>query len=133
MRLAGRRSRPSEAEPLLLSAARRFSLLFAGVAVVTVGVSAVLGAAAGASFDRAVSLGFYLVGSFLAVAGFFVGNRGPIRRSDSTGASSFGSRIVRVATPEEREETINSSALFVVLGIVFVVLGVFVDSRYRLV
>lgn len=118
---------------MLQSAARRFFLLFAGVAVVTVGMSLVLGAAAGASLDRAVSLGFYLVGSFLLVAGFFVGNRGPIRRSDSTGASSFGSKIVRAATPQEREETINSSAIFVVLGIVLVVLGVLVDSRYRLI
>jgi hypothetical protein len=118
---------------MLQSAARRFFLLFAGVAAVTAGVSLVLGLAVGVSVDRAVSVGLYLVGSFMLVAGFFVGNRGPIRRSDSTGASSFGSKIVRVATPQEREETINSSAVFVVLGIVLVVLGVLVDGRYRLV
>jgi hypothetical protein len=118
---------------MLLSAARRFFLLLAGVAVVTVGVSLAVGAVAGTSVDRAVSIGFYLVGSFLLVAGFFIGNRGPVRLKDPTGASYFGSRIMRPATHEEREETINSSAVFVVLGIVFVVLGVFVDSRYRLV
>lgn len=118
---------------MLLAAARRFFLLLAGVAVVTVGVSLVLGAATGASVDRAVSLGLSLVGSFLLVAGFFVGNRGPVRLKESTAASFFGSRIVRLATHEEREETINSSALLVVLGIVFVVIGVVVDSRYRLV
>ena len=118
---------------MLLAAARRFFLLFAGIAVVTVGVSLVLGAAAGASVDRAVSLGLYVVGSFLLVAGFFVGNRGPVRLKDPTGASFFGARIVRPATHEERGETINTSAIFVVLGVVFVVLGVVVDSRYRLV
>lgn len=117
---------------MLLSAARRFLLLLAGVAVVTVGVSLAVGAAAGAPVDRAVSLGFYLAGSFLLVAGFFVGNRGPVRLKDSTGSSFFGSRIVRSATHQEREEAINNSAIFVVLGVVLIVLGVLVDSRYRL-
>ena len=33
----------------------------------------------GASLSRALSLGFYAVGAFLLVAGFFMGNRGPVR------------------------------------------------------
>jgi hypothetical protein len=118
---------------MLLAAARRFVLLFAGIAVTTVAGSLVLGAVAGVSADRSVSLGFYLVGSFFLVVGFLVGNRGPLRRDGPVGVSLFGSRIVRTLTHDEREETINASAVVVVIGIVLVVLGVVVDSRYRLV
>ena len=54
------------------------------------------------SVSRAVSVGFYMVGSFLTIAGFFVGNRGPVRLKRDVGVPLFGSRIVRWATPEER-------------------------------
>ena len=36
---------------------------------------------------------------------------------------------MRWATPAEREETINSSAVFVTIGFVLLLLGVLVDSR----
>ena len=42
-------------------------------------VAAVLGLVVGSSLARSVSLGFYAVGSFLVIVGFFIGNRGPIR------------------------------------------------------
>jgi hypothetical protein len=85
------------------------------------------------SVSRAVSVGFYLVGSFLMVAGFFVGNRGPVRLKKDVGVPLFGSRIVRWATPEEREESIHTSAVYVVLGFALIFLGVLADTRYSLV
>jgi len=85
------------------------------------------------SVTRAVSVGFYLMGSFLTIAGFFVGNRGPVRLKQDVGVPLFGSRIVRWATPEEREESINTSAIYVVLGFALIFLGVLADTRYSLV
>lgn len=85
------------------------------------------------SLSRAVSVGFYLVGSFLTIAGFFVGNRGPVRLKRDVGVPLFGSRVVRWATPEEREESINTSAIYVVLGFALIFLGVLADTRYSLV
>ena len=84
------------------------------------------------SVSRAVSVGFYLVGSFLTIAGFFVGNRGPVRLKRDVGVPLFGSRVVRWATPEEREESINTSAVYVVLGFALIFLGVLADTRYSL-
>jgi hypothetical protein len=40
---------------------------------------------------------------------------------------------MRWATPAEREETINLSAIFVVLGFVLILVGVIADNRYDLV
>lgn len=105
-------------------------------------VSLLFGALAGAAVDRAISLGFYLVGSFLLVGGFFVGNRGPVRlkKDDGTGAGIpvlglplLGGRNVRWATKEEREEAISMSAVFVALGLVLILIGVAADSRVSLV
>jgi hypothetical protein len=39
---------------------------------------------------------------------------------------------MRWATPEERDETINMSAVYVVLGLVLIVFGVLADTRYSL-
>ena len=58
---------------VLRGAARRLALLLAGVAVGTAAVSLVVGPSPGRR-QRSVSLGYYLVGSFLLVAGFFIGN-----------------------------------------------------------
>ena len=94
--------------------------------------SLVLGLLLGASLSRSIAIGFYLVGSFWLVSGFFVGNRGPVRLKSDIGAPLFGSRFVRWATPEEREETINMSAIYVVLGFVLILLGFATDTRYSL-
>ena len=67
------------------------------------------------------------------VAGFFVGNRGPVRfRRDKDTPLFWGSRFVRWASPSEREENINLSAVFVVLGFVLILVGVAADNRYDL-
>jgi hypothetical protein len=96
-----------------------------------------IGLLIGASLGRSLVLGFYLVGCFFMLAGFFVGNRGPARvKSEEPGASATpfgvfsGSRRLRWATLSEQDETINNSAVFVTLGVVLVIIGVLLDSRH---
>jgi hypothetical protein len=45
----------------------------------------------------------------------------------------MGSRRLRWATADEQNETINNSAVFIVLGLVLVFIGVLVDSRHSLI
>lgn len=118
---------------MVRAAARRFATLLLAAGGITAVAAAALGALAGSSLARSVSLGFYLVGSFLVVAGFFLGNRGPVRAKDDEGAflGIFAVRR-RWAEADEHATTINDSALFVSLGFVLILLGVAVDSRYQL-
>jgi hypothetical protein len=126
---------------MLRAAARRFSLLLVGTAGVTSAVSLLVGVLLGSTASRSVSIGLYLVGCFLLVAGFFVGNRGParIRGGEEPGpiGGMFGIGVGRVrlrwATIEEREEAISNSAIFVALGLALILLGVLADTRVRLV
>src|SRR3954451_11791562 len=123
----------------MLAALRRFAALLALCSGLTLIVSVSLGLLAGSALDRAISLGFYGLGCFLMVAGFFVGNRGPARvKSESAGWTmlpipGFGSRRLRWATLDEQHETISNSAVFIVLGLILVLIGVVVDSRHSLV
>src|ERR1043166_48094 len=96
-----------------------------------------IGLLIGASLDRSLVLGFYLVGCFFMVAGFFVGNRGPARvKSEEPGAAATpfgvfsGSRRLRWATLGEQDESINSSAGFVTLGLILVAVGVLLERRH---
>jgi hypothetical protein len=104
---------------------------------VTAVISVFVGLLLGASLDRSLVLGFYLMGCFLMLAGFFAGNRGPTRvKSESPAASATpfgvfsGDRRLRWATLSEQEESINNSAVFVGLGVVLVVIGILLDSRH---
>jgi hypothetical protein len=116
------------------AALRRFFGLLVLASGITLAGALSFGLALGADAWRAVSVGFYVVGSFLLVAGFFVGNRGPVRlRGEGGTPFLFGSRFVRWATPEEREESINLSAVFITLGLVLILVGVVADTRYELV
>jgi len=121
---------------MIRAALRRIMVFFAGTVVVVSVVSVLLGALLGASVARSVSLGLTLVGSFLLISGFFVGNRGPVRvkGDDAPLAASFifGNRLVRWATPSEREETINLSAVFVSAGFALILIGLAADPRYTL-
>ena len=123
----------------MLAALRRLAVLVVLCSAVTVVGSVALGLLAGASLDRAISLGFYGLGCFLMVSGFFVGNRGPARVKSETAGSSIlplpgmGDRRLRWATLDEQNETINNSAIFIVLGLVLVLIGVVVDSHHSLV
>jgi hypothetical protein len=116
-----------------VGALRRLAGLLVLAAGITAFASISFALLLGESASRAVSVGFYLVGSFLTIAGFFVGNRGPVRLKRDVGVPLFGSRIVRWATPEEREDSINTSAIYVVLGFALIFLGVLADTRYSLV
>ena len=123
------------------AAIRRLALIIFGTLGVTAGGSLLIGLLTGSSPGRAVTLGFYLVGCLFLLAGFFLGNRGPARvrsEEDTSGAGFlaviFGGsgRQLRWATLNEQDETINNSAVYVVLGIVLVVAGFLVDSRHAL-
>ena len=135
---------------LWLAAGRRFAAMLAVFAAGTVALSLALGLAMGSSASRSVSIGFYLVGCFLVVIGFFMGNRGPLRLTGEVRARQgaadrvyeqsvgrppapfLGMKGLTWASPEQRSETINSSALFVVIGFVLIAFGVIADSRYPL-
>jgi hypothetical protein len=90
----------------------------------------------GSTVGRSVSIGFYLLGSFLLVSGFFIGNRGPVRTKGDAGVPIFGplmhNRLLRWATPEEREESLSISVVFVALGFVLIVFGILADTRHKL-
>jgi hypothetical protein len=118
---------------MVVAAVRRLTVLLVLATGVTVVGALAYALLLGESVSRSVSVGFYLVGSFLTIAGFFVGNRGPVRLKRDVGVPLFGSRIVRWATPEEREESLNTSAIYVVLGFALIFLGVLADTRYSLV
>jgi hypothetical protein len=119
----------------MLAALRRFTLLVLGCVGVTVAGSLIFGLMAGASVDRALALGFYFVGCFLLVCGFFVGNAGPTRvDSESPGPMvlpmlNFAGRRLRWATGREQNDSIASAGVFIVLGLVLVAIGILVDSR----
>jgi hypothetical protein len=118
------------------AAARRFlTLLGATVGVVAAG-SVLVGVVLGTSVWRSVSVGFYLVGSFLLVAGFFMGNRGPTRLRGEPGEEGVWGlgrkKGVRMATADERREALANTAIFVTLGVALIVVGVVADSRYDL-
>ncbi len=121
---------------MVRAALRRIIALIAGVVIVVSAISLALGLLVGASIGRSVSLGLTLVGSFLLISGFFVGNRGPVRvKGDDAPLAAplvFGNRLVRWATPSEREETINLSAVFVSVGFTLILIGLAADPRYTL-
>jgi hypothetical protein len=123
-------------QALLAAALRRFVFLSAVAAAGTALVSMAIGLLLGAGISRSISLGFYGVGSFLLISGFFVGNRGPVRVKGDPGFGVFGvfrDRRVRWATGSEQAESLNLSFVFVALGVLLIVLGVIADTRYKLV
>lgn len=108
-------------------------MLVVAIGGLTVVGSLLLGLLLGSSVQRSLAVGFYLVGSFLLVAGFFFGNRGPVRGdADSGGLLRLGSRRLRWATRDETEEAINQSAVWVAIGFVLIVLGIASDNRHAL-
>jgi len=121
---------------MLRAALRRFAGLLLVLALPTAALSLAIGLAAGSTAGRSISVGFYLIGSFLLVSGFFVGNRGPVRAKGDSGVPIFGplmrNRMLRWATAEEREESLSISFIFVLLGFVLILVGVVADTRYKL-
>ncbi len=117
---------------MIVAALRRFSLLLLAFAGGTAVIALLLGVAAGAGVSRAVSVGWYVVGSILLAGGFFVGNRGAARPQGEGWFAFSTRRWVRWERPEEQQESISLSAILVVLGLVLLILGVLADTRYRL-
>ena len=121
---------------MLAAAARRFLVLLVAVGGGVAVVSLLIGLALDASLSRALSLGFYAVGAFLLVSGFFMGNRGPARlrgQPGDEGVWGLGRRSgVRLATPEESADAVATTAVFLAVGIAMLVLGVIADGRYSL-
>jgi hypothetical protein len=115
---------------MLVAAARRFLILLFGIVAASVAVSVSLGALLGASALRSVSLGLYLVGSFLLVGGFLTGNQRPWR---SVGGDLLHGRgEIRRRTPEERQDALGLSVTCFAIGILVIALGVFADRRVAL-
>jgi hypothetical protein len=107
---------------------RRFLAVF-GIAVAAVAViSLVVGIVVGARLGRSIALGYYLSGAALLIGGFFAGNRGPVRAKRNQPIPLFGTRFVRWATPEELDEAINTSAVYVSLGFALILVGVLADT-----
>jgi hypothetical protein len=122
---------------MLLPALRRLAALVILGSVLTALLSLPIGLLFGASAERALTIGFYLVGCFLMVVGFFAGNRGPARvKSETAGPAllpfTFSGRRLRWATQGEQHETINNSAIFVTLGLILVVIGLLIDPNHTL-
>jgi hypothetical protein len=121
----------------LLAALRRLVVLVVLAGTLTAACSLVLGLLLGSSVSRSLTLGYYLVGCFLLVLGFLFGNRGPARvKSEAPGHATFpftmGGRTLRWASAGEQHESINNSAVFITLGLILVVIGLFVDPTHSL-
>ena len=54
-------------------------------------------------------------------------------RSKDEATAYFGPRFLRWATPDEHQSTIAESAIFIVVGLILVLIGLLVDKRYSLV
>lgn len=124
----------------MLAALRRLLVLLAGTALGVGLLAALLGLAAGWSLGRAVSVAYYVVGAFLIVLGFFMGNRGPLRPR-ATGeaepiAGIFGMglalRGARQATVGERQDASATTGIFLGVGFWLILLGIAVDASVQL-
>lgn len=113
------------------AAARRFFTLLAVVAGAVFLCAVSIGLILGTSLNRAIAVGFEAFGCLLLVLGFFVGNRGPVRQKGD--ATPFGPRFLRWATHDEHQSTIGESAIFIVLGLILILIGLVIDKRYGLV
>ncbi len=122
---------------MFLAAGRRFLALVAVIGGVTILGSLALGALSGASVRRALALGCYLAGSFLLLAGFFLGTKGVLRAESDPVKSRplgfVGVRRVRTASPQEQRESIGISMLVGTLGVILLLAGVAADSENELV
>ncbi len=117
---------------IVAAGVRRFLVVLGGLAALTAAGALALTALGGWDTNRALSVAFDVVGSFFLVAGFFVGNRGPVRVKSQASLPFVGDRKVRWATLIEREEAISDSAVFVAVGFAMIVIGIVIDSRYQL-
>jgi len=109
---------------------RRLALLVGALSALAVVPSALVAAITGTGLARSVSLGFMFVGAFAFVAGAAVGLRGPARPTRRPDGTWEG---VRLASPDERVETLNVSHVLVVIGLALVVIGLALAPGVRIV
>jgi hypothetical protein len=120
---------------VLLGGIRRLLFLIGLVAGGTLAISLLLALLAGTSVRRSAAVGFYLVGSMILLAGFFVGNRGVLRSegdSERPSMFGFGRKRVRSATGDEQRESLRVSAIVIGLGIALLILGTLADNENSL-
>jgi hypothetical protein len=113
---------------VLVAGLRRFFTVLGSAILVIGAVSFGIASLAGGDLSRSLALGYYLAGSILLIGGFFVGNRGPVRAKRNQPIPLLGTRFVRWATPDELDEAINTSAVYVSLGFALILVGVLADS-----
>lgn len=121
----------------LLAGVRRFVLVAVVCIAITAVASLLLGLLFRDSLTRSLSVGFYLAACLSMIMGVCYGLRPPVRQDGDQGAVGglfgiFMSSPVRFATAEERQDSLASSAVFVVLGLVLALVGVLCDGRHPL-
>jgi hypothetical protein len=88
-------------------------------------------------FRRSLSVTCYGLGAFFLLSGFFHGVRPAIRVDEDTGVMSmFGllltSGKLRTASMDERYEAISTSAMFVGVALILILVGGLVDPVHHL-
>lgn len=121
----------------LLLGVRRFVTVAAVCIAITAVASALLGLVFRDPVTRSLAVGFYLAACLSMILGVCYGLRPPVRQDGDQGAIGglfgiFLSSPVRFATPEERQDSLASSAVFVALGLVLALVGVLCDGRHPL-
>jgi hypothetical protein len=94
---------------------RRLLLAFGIAALITAGLSLVIGLALGDSIQRSLSIGYMLAGSLVMMIGLGAGMRGFGRPSDDD--------------PNVVHERVGSSALLIAIGASLVFVGIGLDPR----
>ncbi|HXH89546.1 MAG TPA: hypothetical protein VNI55_13190 [Gaiellaceae bacterium] len=118
---------------LLRAAGRRFAVILAIAGAGTSSFFFLGGLLLDVPAARSISLGLYLVGCFLMAAGFFLTNRGPLRVVNEESLVGFRRpRVLRAAPLSEQSESLNTSVIMVVIGLVLVALAAGVDPRVEL-
>ena len=116
-----------------LAAARRFFTLLGAIVAAVFLCAVSIGLLLGASLNRSIAVGFEAFGCLLLLFALLRrqpragAHEGRGARRSSAPASCAGRRRRSISS------TIAESAIFLVLGIVLILIGLAIDSRYRLV
>ena len=120
---------------MLRRALPRILALAAGLLALTLVVSLILGALAGANLLRALATGCYVVGVAILIGSFAMGVRGPMRaewgEEGKRGLVPLP-RGVRRASGEERSDAKRNSVGLFLLGMAFLVIGTGFDPSRHL-
>jgi hypothetical protein len=120
---------------MLRTALRRFALLLAWASAAAVLLGLGVAGLTHQSILRGIAVGFYIGGVGLCVLAFLLGSRPPVRGKGDGGFVGLGRWTgsgVRFATREEQDEALNLPAIFAVLGVCLILIGVAVDTRHGL-